>query len=138
LPAVVHGERQAHGIRHDGGTARPGLDDLLRSGGHGGLNFLHEVAVDEGPLLDASRHGLTLALAAADDHSVGPLVVTSFEAFRELSPGRARVAPAGAAAFAAAHGVINGVHRDPSVVRPPPEPAGTAGLAKADAAVLAV
>src|SRR5690606_4042426 len=52
LAAVVDGESQAHGFRKDGGAARPGLDDLLRTLRDRFLDLAHEVSVDERPLGD--------------------------------------------------------------------------------------
>src|SRR5688572_17348543 len=68
LPAVVHREREPHRIRDDGGAARPGLDDLLRARRLRGLDLLHQVAVHEGTLLNASRHRLTLGSAPTHNH----------------------------------------------------------------------
>ena len=77
-------------------------------------------------------------LAAADDELLGPLVVTGLEALGLHAPGRARVTTTRAATFAAAHRVIDGVHRDAALVRADAEPARAAGLAPLDVAVLGV
>ena len=63
-----------------------------------------------GPFL-SERGMASYLLAAADDELLGPLVVTGLEALGLDAPRRARVTTTGAAAFAAAHRVIDGVHR---------------------------
>src|SRR6188474_1599438 len=56
LAAVVHGERVADHGRHDHRAARPGLDDVVGALRVLGVHLLHQVAVDEGALLQAARH----------------------------------------------------------------------------------
>src|SRR6185503_974266 len=56
----------------------------------------------------------------------------------ELPPRRARMPAAGAAPFATAHRVIDGVHGDAAVVRSPPQPAGATRLAEAQVGVVDV
>src|SRR5215218_8503974 len=56
LAAVVHGERVADHGRHDHRAARPRLDDVVGALGVLGVHLLHQVAVDEGTLLQAARH----------------------------------------------------------------------------------
>ena len=48
LVAVVHAEREAHELRQDGGTARPGLDHFIAATTTYGLHLLQEVTVDKG------------------------------------------------------------------------------------------
>src|SRR5262249_14475931 len=125
LAAVVHHERDADHVRRDRRAPRVArLDDalarvrlFLRR-----RDLLREGLVDERAFLDGTRHVGFLLLAAADDELLGPLVVAGLEALRLLAPRRARVASTGAAAFAAAHRVIDGVHRDAAVVRAHPAP----------------
>src|SRR5471030_793274 len=74
-------------------------------------------------------------LAAFDDHGVGPLVVARLHALRLPAPGRRRMASARSLALAAAHGVIDGIHRDSAVVGLPAKPAIAAGLADGDVLV---
>src|SRR5690606_955840 len=52
LPPVVHRDRVAHHLRHDGRSPRPGLDDLLLVLAVHRLNLLEKVEVDERPLLE--------------------------------------------------------------------------------------
>src|SRR4051812_20997525 len=54
---------------------------------------------------------------AADDQAVRPLVAARLMALGRLTPGRNRMTAAGAAAFAAAEGVIDRVHHNAAVVR---------------------
>src|SRR5262249_20676916 len=139
LAAVVHGEGEADRVRHDRRAARPGLDDFLGARRVGRLDLLHEVAVDERTLLDATRHdSSTLRSAPADDHPVGSLVVARLQPLGELAPRRARMPAAGAATFAAAHRVIDRVHGDAAVVGTAAEPARAPGLADDDVGVLDV
>src|ERR1039457_21610 len=77
-------------------------------------------------------------LAALDDHGVGPLVVARLHALGLPAPRRGRMAPSRSLALAAAHRVVDGVHRDAAVVRLPAEPAVAAGLADGDVLVLEV
>jgi hypothetical protein len=77
-------------------------------------------------------------LAAADDELFGALVVASLETLGLLTPRRARVATTRAAAFAATHRVIDGVHRHATVVRASALPTHAAGLAPHDVRVLGV
>src|SRR5512135_268031 len=79
-----------------------------------------------------------LLLAALDDERVGTLVVAGLLALGLPAPRRRGVAAARRLAFAAAHRVVDGVHRDAPVVRLPAEPAVAAGLADRDVLVLDV
>ena len=140
LAAVVDGDRVADHVRNDRRAAGPGLDDLLLPRSFSAATFFDQVVVDERALLDRTRHrsALTLRLAAADDESVRPLVVAGLEALGLPAPRRGRVAAAGGLALAAAHRVVDRVHRDAAVVRPPAQPAVAAGLADRDVLVLEV
>src|ERR1035437_250299 len=77
-------------------------------------------------------------LAALDDQAVGPLVVARLLALGLPAPRRGRMASARSLALAAAHRVVDRVHRDAAVVRLPAEPAVAAGLADGDVLVLEV
>src|SRR5215470_12520959 len=82
--------------------------------------------------------GMALLAPAANDELLGPLVVAGLEALGLLAPRRARVTAAGRPALAAAHRVIDGVHRHAAVVRADALPPHAAGLAPLDVGVLGV
>jgi len=52
LVAVIDAESDAHELGQDGGTARPGLDDLLLARRVERRDLLVELAVDERALLE--------------------------------------------------------------------------------------
>src|SRR6266536_2112867 len=141
LPAVMHGDRVPQHRRDDHGPPGPGPDDGLRPLLVLRVHLLHQVVVDEGALLKATRHRvllLPLVLAAATgDEPVAGLVCPPGPALR-LAPRADRVAPAGALALAAAERVINGVHghaaHGGTAALPPAPP----GLAQLDVALLGV
>src|SRR5439155_7700887 len=54
-----------------------------------------------------------LLLAPLDDEAVGQFVVARLVAARRLAPGRGRIPPSGALAFATAERMIHGIHRYP-------------------------
>src|SRR3989442_9990417 len=56
LLAVMHGDRQTDEIRNDGRAARPGLDRALVLRGLRRLDFLQQVAVDEGAFFQRAGH----------------------------------------------------------------------------------
>src|SRR5262249_11199598 len=119
-------------------SPRPSLDDLLALGCNGIVDLLGEVAVDERTLLNGTRHLLALLPAAFDDHAVGPLIIARLQSFGELPPRRARVPAAAGATLAAAHRVVDRVHRHAAVVGPKAEPAAAAGFAPRDVLVVGV
>src|SRR6476659_9953152 len=81
---------------------------------------------------------LCLRLAPTDDRIVRPLVVPGLAALRLPAPRRRGMTAARRLAFAAAHRVIDRVHRDSAHVRPSPDPAVAAGLADRHVLVLDV
>src|SRR5262245_33358937 len=68
-------------------------------------------------------------MAAADDHARGLLVATRLVSLGRLAPWAHRMPAAGGAALAAAVRMVDRVHGDAAIVRAPPLPAATAGLA---------
>src|SRR5689334_11476660 len=143
LATVVHGDGVTEHRRNDHRPPRPGLDNSLGALLVLHVHLLHQVVVDEGPLLQATRHGrllLPLVLAAATaaaDQPVTGLVLAAGTAFR-LAPRADRVATARALALATAVRVVDRVHGDATNRRPLALPAVTAGLAELDVAVLGV
>src|SRR5919197_1061163 len=126
--AVVHRERVAEHGRHDHGAAGPGLDDVLGAGFVLGVHLLDQVVVDEGSLLQATRHlnpslALLVRLAAADDVLVRRLLGRTSTAFL-LAPRGHRVATTGGPALTTTVRVVNRVHHDTTDgranVAPPP------------------
>src|SRR5688572_3019906 len=85
-----------------------------------------------------SRPSLSLRLATADDEVVRPLVVSRLRALRLPAPGRSGMPSTGRLPFAAAHRVVDGVHRHAADVRPAADPPVAAGLADRDVLVLDV
>src|SRR6266511_3315346 len=133
LAAVVDRDRVAHHVRSDGGATRPRLDDLPVAGRVHRLDLDAQVVVDERALLQAARHVLPPAGAAAsspasDDELVGRLVLAAGAALG-LAPRRHRVTSAGALALSAAERVVDRVHGDAAGVRPLALPSIAAGLA---------
>src|SRR6185436_13260699 len=56
LAAVVYGDRVSEHVGHDHRTTRPGLDDVLGARIVLDIHLLLKVVVDEGALLQATRH----------------------------------------------------------------------------------
>src|SRR5881396_567170 len=77
LAAIVHRDRVPDHLRHDRRPPRPRADDPLVASVVHLLDLLHEVVVDERPLLDRPRHGLLAPSlpASADDLLVGRLAL---------------------------------------------------------------
>src|SRR5262249_41558156 len=113
LAAVVHGDRVAQHRGNDHGATGPGLDDVFGAPVVLHVHLLHQVVVDEGPFLKATRHAevlLPLLLAApTGDHPVAGLVRLTGPAFWH-APRADRVPAAGALALTAAQRVVNRVH----------------------------
>src|ERR1700753_1127367 len=65
LAAVAHRDRVAQHRRNDHGAAGPGLDDSLGALLVLHVHLLHQVVVDEGPLLKATRHFRLLPTACS-------------------------------------------------------------------------
>src|ERR1700752_1637302 len=143
LAAVVDGDGVTEHPRNDHGPARPGLDNSLGALFVLHVHLLHQVVVNEGPLLQATRHRrllLPLVLAAATAAAGQPgtgLVLAAGTTFR-LTPRAARVATARALALATAVRVVDRVHGNATDRRPLALPAVAAGLAELDVAVLGV
>src|SRR5690606_31822367 len=112
LLAVIDAEGEADELRQDGGAARPDLDHFRLARGLRLFRLLQKVAVDEGAFPDRTRHGLPpfLRVARANDVLVGRLVLAGLVALGALAPRGDRVAATAGAAFAAAVGVVDGVH----------------------------
>ena len=142
LLPVVDGERVTDHLGHDRRTARPGLHHALVPRRVEGDDLLQEVPVHEGAFLCRTRHQgflrSALLLAALDDHVVSALVVPGLRALGLPAPRGAGVPAAGRLSLAAAHRVVDRVHRDAAVVRLPSQPAVPAGLADRDVLVLEV
>src|SRR3954469_15002098 len=142
LAAVVHGERVADHGRHDHRATGPRLDDVVGALVVLPVHLLHEVAVDEGTLLQAARHVClsllaTLAgLATTDDEGVGGLALA--RAALRLAPGRDRVATTGGLALTTTVRVVHRVHDDTADGRALALPAHAAGLAPVDVRLLGV
>src|SRR5580692_9186424 len=138
-PAVVHGDGVPDHVRDDGGAAGPGLDDLLVPAGVQDVDLLQQMVVDEGSLLQATRHvSSTPRLppraagpASAHDHRIGLLVAGPRAALR-LAPGRDRVTAPGGLALASTQRVVDGVHGDTTGLGSLALPAVPAGLADLD------
>ena len=77
-------------------------------------------------------------MAAGNDELGGRLVPARLLALGREAPRGDRMAPARGAALAAAVRVIDRVHGDAAIVRPPAEPAGAPGLADRDVHVVGV
>src|SRR3954454_1083701 len=143
LAAVVHGQRVPEHLRNDHGATGPGADDVLGAPVVLRLHLLQEVVVDEGALLQTTRHGLPgssallAGAAAADDHLVARLVRATGAALG-LTPRAHRVATAGRLALTATVRVVDRVHRHATDGRALALPAHAAGLAPGDVRLLGV
>src|SRR5437588_1409519 len=138
LAAVVHRDGVPDHLRHDRGTARPRSDHALVAAAVHLLDLLHEMAVDERPLLDAPGHGLAPPLPApADDLLIRALALLASAPFL-LAPRARGVAAARGLPLAAAHRVVHRVHGDAPHRRPLRLPSRTAGLAELHQLVLRV
>src|SRR5215472_3751245 len=141
LAAVVHGDRVAEHRRDDHRAARPRLDDVLGALVVLEVHLLHQVVIHEGTLLKATRHRyvlLPLLLAApAGDHLVAGTVRPAGTALG-LTPRADRVPAAGGLALAAAHRVVDRVHRHAADRRALALPPVAASLAELDVALLGV
>src|SRR5580700_10073108 len=82
--------------------------------------------------------GLLTLLASSHDECIGALVVARLVAARRLAPRGHRMAAAGSLAFAAAMRMIDGVHRNSTVMRTPTRPAHTPCLADRNVLVIGV
>src|SRR5215472_9900324 len=143
LAAIVHGDGVPEHRGDDHGPPRPGLDYGLGALVILRVHLLHQVVVDEGPLLKATRHErllLPLVLAAATaagDQPVTGLVGPPGAALG-LAPRAHRVAAARALALAAAERVVDRVHGHAAHRGPLALPAVAARLAELDVALLGV
>src|SRR5258706_3654029 len=107
LVAVVHGQRVADELRHDGRAAGPRLDDALLAAAIHGLDLLEQRLDDVRALLDRTRHRRrSLLLPAAHDERIAQLAPAGLETLGYLSPPGAREPSA------------------PRIARPPPPPGG--------------
>src|SRR6201986_1134163 len=143
LAAVVNCDRVTQHRRHDHGPPGPRLDNCLGALFVLHVHLLHQVVVDEGSLLKATRHRrllLPLVLAAATaaaDEPVTGLVLPAGTALR-LAPRAHRVTTARALALATAMRVVDRVHGNAADGRALALPAVAARLAELDVAVLGV
>src|SRR5690242_12258941 len=137
----MHGDRVAEHRRDDHRATRPRLDHILGALVVLRVHLLHQVVIDEGALLQATRHRqvlLPLLLAAPTrDQLVAGLVVPAGPAFR-LAPRADRVPAAGGLALAAAHRVVDRVHGHAANGGPAALPPVAARLAELDVALLGV
>src|SRR6478735_3919183 len=143
LAAVVHREGVAQHVGVDHGPARPGLDDVLGARFVLGVHLLLKVVVDEGALLQATRHfrGLLSALLASTtathDELVAFLVGAPGTALG-LAPGADRVTTTRGLALTTTVRVVDRVHGHTTDGRALALPAHAAGLAPVDVALLGV
>src|SRR3569623_2794983 len=104
LVAVIDAESDAHELRQDGGTARPGLDHVLAAAATRGFRLLEQIAVYERAFPKRTGHVLALPLRVRTMNLVVRLLV------RVLAP---------------LVGLPQGVTgRRPPLVRPSPTPWG--------------
>src|SRR5271166_5104106 len=121
LVTVVDAEGEPDELRQDGRAAAPDLDDVGAAGPARGVGLLQEIAVDERPFPDRTRHGSAFLLPRVprcDDELVGRLVGPGPFALGRLAPRGDGMTSAGRLAF------------DAAVVRAPAEPAAAARLAE--------
>src|SRR6476646_4172138 len=143
LAAVVHRDGVTEHVGHDHRATRPGLDDGLGARFVLDIHLLLKVVVDEGALLQATRHypGLLSALLASttatNDHLVA-LLVGATGAALGLSPRADRVTSTGGLALTTTVRVVDRVHGDTADGRALALPAHAAGLAPVDVALLGV
>src|SRR6201996_3822805 len=143
LAPVVDGDGVAQHRRDDHGPTGPGLDNSLGALLVLHVHLLHQVVVNEGPLLQATRHRrlllpLVLAAATAAAGQPGPWLVLAAGGGLPPSPRADRVATARALALASAVRVVDRVHGNAADGRALALPAVAARLAELDVAVLGV
>src|SRR5258707_1816443 len=141
LAAIVHRDRVAEHRRDDHRSTRPRLDDILGTLAVLCLHLLNEVEVHERALLKATWHYLLLLpllLAAPSGAELVTWLVRPPGAPLRLAPGANRVPAAWGLALAAAHRVIDRVHRDPADAWPAALPAAPACLAELEVALLGI
>src|SRR6267378_6287742 len=117
LLAVVDGDRQPDEIRQDGGAPRPGLDRALVACRTRRVDFLHQMVVHEGTLLDRASHGLALVsflVPELNDHAASALVLAGLVTLCEGAPGTHRILARGRLAFTSAMRMVDRIHRDPA------------------------
>src|SRR5690606_15216561 len=141
LAAIMHGDGVPDHLGNDHGAARPRLDDVL-----GALlvllqHLLHEVVVDERPLLKATWHqscSLPLLLATpTHDEPVAGLALLTGPALG-LTPRADGVAATGGPALTTTVRVVDRVHRHTTDARALALPPHPAGLTPADVGVFDV
>src|SRR3954470_11881584 len=142
LTAVMHRDRVAEHGRDDHRAAGPGLDDVLGAGFVLNIHLLDQVVVDEGPLLETTRHlnpllALLVRLAAADDVLGARLLRRTRTSFL-LTPRGDRVAATGGLALTTTVRVVHRVHGDTTDGRADALPPHAAGLAPVDVGLLGV
>src|SRR5262245_47312800 len=141
LVPVVPGQRVADELREDRAAPRPGLEHPLLAAPVERLDLADQAVDDVRPLLDRTCHRLArlpLLLPSAHDELVAQLRLAGLESLADLPPRRAGMPPAGGLAFAAAHRVVDRVHRHAPDARQAPQPAGAPGLAERDVLVIQV
>src|ERR1700694_2446057 len=132
LLPIVDAEGQPDELRQYRRAPAPYLDHLMPTRGTGLLGLLEQIAVDEWALPNRSRHDASLLflprVAARNDEFGGGLVLAGLLSLGRKTPRRHRVAATGGAAFAAAMGMVDRIHRYAAVVRHAAHPALAAGL----------
>src|SRR6266436_3459927 len=141
LLAVVDRDGEPDEIRQNRGAPRPGLDRALVACCARRADFLHQMVVHEGTLLDRASHGLALVaflVPELDDHAACALVLAGLVALGQHPPGAYGILPRRGLSLAAAVRVVDRIHRDAAHGGPHAAPADAPGLADRLEAVLLV
>src|SRR3989441_7704440 len=104
-------------------------------------DFLHQMVVHEGTLLDRASYGLALVsllVRELDDHAACALVLAGLVALGQPPPGAYGILPRRGLSLAAAVRVVDRIHRDAAHGGPHAAPADAPGLADRFEAVLLV
>src|SRR2546425_8057322 len=104
-------------------------------------DFLHQMVVHEGTLLDRASHGLALVsflVPELDDHAACAFVLAGLVALGQPPPGAYGILPCRGLSLAAAMRVVDRIHRDAAHGGPHAAPADAPGLADRFEAVLLV
>src|SRR5260370_27123467 len=132
LLPVVDTEGQPDELRQYRRAPAPYPDHFMAARRTGLLRLLEQIAVDEWALPNRSRHDALLLflprVAARNDEFGGGLVLAGLLSLGRKAPRRHRMAATRGAAFAAAMGMVDRIHRNAAVVRHAAHPALATGL----------
>src|ERR1700681_4839866 len=142
LLPIVDTEGQPDELRQYRRPPAPYLDHFVPARRTRLLGLLEQIAVDEWALPNRSHHDASLLflprVAARNDEFGGGLVLAGLLSLGRETPRRHWVAATRGAAFTAAMGMVDRIHRNAAVVRHAAHPALAAGFSDRDVHVVRV